>query len=202
MSPTAPPPAHLPALAFLEFDSVAAGIVAADAMVKRAPVDRIAAGTVQPGRYLIVVTGMVAPVEEAVKAANAVGGNSLRDQITLPDIHPQVFAAMSGAREHEPISALGIIETTTAPAAVAAADAGIKGAEVHLLEVRFSDGLGGKGLVFFSGEVADVEAAVELGSQSLGPGQLVEARVIAQLHSEVAANLLTATRLRVILGQD
>lgn len=193
---------HLPALALLEFDSIAAGIVAADAMVKRAPVDRIAAGTVQPGRYLVVVTGMVAPVEEAVKAANAVGGSSLRAQITLPDIHPLVFAAMTGRRNTADIPAFGIIETTVAPAAIAAADAGLKGAEVTLLEVRLSDGLGGKGLVFFSGLVADVEAAVELGTAALQAGQLVEARIIAQLHSELAENLLADTHFRVLIRQE
>ena len=188
-----------PALALLEFDSVAAGIVAADAMVKAAPVDRIAAGTVQPGRYLIAVMGQVAPVEEAVKAANAVGGGSLRSQITLPNIHPQVYAAMTGARDSTPITALGIVETATAPAAIAAADAGMKGAQVQLLEVRLANGLHGKGLVFFSGEVQDVEAAVDLGTRALPAGQLVEARVIAQLHPELAANLLATTHFREII---
>lgn len=190
---------HLPALALLEFDSIAAGIVAADAMVKRAPVARIAAGTVQPGRYLVVVTGMVAPVEEAVQAANATSGGNLRGQITLPNIHPLVFEALTGRRDTTTIPAFGIIETSTAPAAVAAADAGIKGAQVNLLEVRLSDGLGGKGLVFFSGEVADVEAAVELGTAAVGPGQLLEARVIAQLHGELAENLLTDSRFQVLM---
>ena len=188
-----------PALALLEFDSVAAGIVAADAMVKAAPVDRIAAGTVQPGRYLVAVMGQVAPVEEAVKAANAVGGGSLRSQITLPNIHPQVYAAITGARDSTPITSLGIVETATAPAAIAAADAGMKGAQVQLLEVRLANGLHGKGLVFFSGEVQDVEAAVELGTRALPAGQLVEARVIAQLHPELAANLLATTHFREII---
>ena len=188
-----------PALALLEFDCVAAGIVAADAMVKAAPVDRIAAGTVQPGRYLVAVMGQVAPVEEAVKAANAVGGGSLRSQITLPNIHPQVYAAMTGARDSTPITALGIVETATAPAAIAAADAGMKGAQVQLLEVRLANGLHGKGLVFFSGEVQDVEAAVDLGTRALPAGQLVEARVIAQLHPELAANLLATTHFREII---
>ena len=188
-----------PALALLEFDSVAAGIVAADAMVKAAPVDRIAAGTVQPGRYLVAVMGQVAPVEEAVKAANGVGGGSLRSQITLPNIHPQVYAALTGARTTSPIDALGIVETATAPAAIAAADAGMKGAQVELLEVRLSDGLHGKGLVFFDGEVHDVEAAVDLGTAALPTGELVEARIIARLHPELAANLLAATHFREII---
>ncbi|MEZ4591323.1 MAG: BMC domain-containing protein [Chloroflexota bacterium] len=38
-----------PALALLEFSSIAAGIEAGDAMVKRAPVSKIQSGTVQPG---------------------------------------------------------------------------------------------------------------------------------------------------------
>ena len=38
-----------PALALIEFDSIAAGIVAGDAMVKTAPVAHIVAGTVHPG---------------------------------------------------------------------------------------------------------------------------------------------------------
>ncbi len=190
---------HPPALALLEFDSIAAGIVSADAMVKRAPVDGIAGGTVQPGRYLVVVIGGVAPVEEAVEAANAVGGSSLRGQILLPDIHPQVFEGIAGHRDTSPIAALGIIETTMAPAAIAAADAALKGADVTLLEIRLSDGMGGKGLVFLGGWVADVEAAVEIGTGVLGSGQLLEARVISQLHEELAENLLASSRFERLI---
>ena len=57
-----------PALALLEFHSIAAGIQAGDAMVKRSPVGQIRSGTVQPGHYLVLVTGQVAEVEEAVAA--------------------------------------------------------------------------------------------------------------------------------------
>ena len=193
---------NFPSLALLEFDTVAAGIVAADAMVKTAPVDRIAAGTVQPGRYLVAVMGDVAPVEEAVKAANQVGGAGLRSQVTLPHIHPQVYAALTGARDPAPIAALGIVETGTAPAAIAAADAGMKGSQVRLLEERLSNGLHGKGLVFFCGEVHDVEAAVDQGVAVLPAGELVEARIIAQLDPELAANLLETTHFRELMERS
>ena len=46
-----------PALALLEIDSVALGTQVADAMVKRAPIDLFRIGTVQPGKYLILVGG-------------------------------------------------------------------------------------------------------------------------------------------------
>ena len=51
-----------PALALLEFDSVAAGIVAGDAMVKRAPITALHTGTVQPGHYLVLIAGEVGDV--------------------------------------------------------------------------------------------------------------------------------------------
>jgi len=44
-----------PAIALLEFDSIAIGVRAGDAMVKRAPVEITYAGTVHPGKYLVLV---------------------------------------------------------------------------------------------------------------------------------------------------
>jgi microcompartment protein CcmL/EutN len=146
-----------PALALLEFSSIAAGIEAGDAMVKRAPVSTIQTGTVQPGHYLVLVAGDVASVEEAVAAGRETGQAALRDTLFLPNVHPAVVAALGGQRQTAVEDALGIIETHTVASAIQAADAGVKGAEVSLLQLRLADGLGGKGLVFFHGLVADVE---------------------------------------------
>ena len=48
-----------PAIALLEFDSIAIGVRAGDAIVKRAPVEITYAGTVHPGKYLVLVGGDV-----------------------------------------------------------------------------------------------------------------------------------------------
>jgi microcompartment protein CcmL/EutN len=184
-----------PALALLEFSSIATGIQAADAMVKRAPIDVIRAGTVQPGKYLVLVGGQVADVEESLAAGREVGGAAVVDLVYLPQVHPEVVGAIAGGRVPQITDALGVVETTTVAAAIHAADAGIKGAEVRLVEVRLADGLGGKGIVLFSGLVADVEAAVEIGVGVLErPDLLVRQVVIPQLHPEVWENVADATR--------
>ena len=188
-----------PALALLEFSSIAAGIQAADAMVKRAPIDVIKAGTVQPGKYLVLIGGQVADVEESLAAGREVSGAAavLVDVVYLPQVHPEVVEAIGGGRVPRVTDALGVIETTTVAAAIHAADAGIKGAEVRLVEVRLADGLGGKGIVLFSGLVADVEAAVEIGVGVLErPDLLVRQVVIPQLHPQMWGNLADATRFR------
>jgi len=177
-----------PALALLEFSSIAAGIEAGDAMVKRAPVSTIQSGTVQPGYYLVLVAGDVASVEEAVAAGRETGQAALRDTLFLPNVHPDVVAALGGQRQMAAEDALGIIETHTVASAIQAADAGVKGAEVTLLQLRLADGLGGKGLVFFHGLVADVATAVSLSAAS-AHNQLVRQMVIPQLHAEMWQNV-------------
>ena len=186
-----------PSLALIEFDSIAAGVAAGDAMAKKAPIARIVAGTVHNGKYLVLVAGEVADVEESLAAGLAVGASAALDHVYLPGVHPHVVDAIATQRRPQPVAALGVVETRTVAAAIAAADAGIKGAEVNLLEVRLADGLGGHGLVFFDGLVADVETAVRIGTDTIaGTSALIHAVVIPQLHPEMAANLLADTRWR------
>ena len=189
-----------PALSLVEFSSIAAGIQAADAMVKRAPIEVIQAGTVQPGKYLVLIGGLTADVEESLAAGRQVGGAAIVDIVYLPQAHPEVVAALHGGRVPNPKDALGVVETSSVAAAIQAADAGIKAAAVRLVEVRLADGLGGKGIVLFSGLVSDVEIAVERGVAALDrQDQLVRQVVIPQLHEELWANLSQATRFREIV---
>lgn len=185
-----------PALALVELPSVALGIRVADAMVKRAAYQTVRAGTVQPGRYLVLVGGTVAEVEEGVEAAREIAAGRELDLLFLPAVDRAVVHALLGTRRSEENGeALGVVETRTVAATLAAADAAVKGAQVELLEVHLADGLGGNGYLLLSGEVSDVEAAVEIGVGFPGvSSQLIEASVIAQLHPELRAELRAGAR--------
>ena len=192
-----------PALALIDFSSIAVGIEAADAMVKRAEIAVIRAGTVQPGRYLVLIGGTVAEVQESLDAGREVGGDTILDVVFLPNVHPEVVSAIGGGRVPGATDALGVVETTTVASAIHAADAGVKGADVRLVEVRLADGLGGKGIVLYSGLVADVEAAVEIGVDVLEqPNLLVRQVVIPQLHAEMWENVSDATRFSARVLED
>jgi microcompartment protein CcmL/EutN len=190
-----------PALGLLELDSIAAGIAAGDAMAKRAPVEVIRAGTVQPGKYLVLVGGAVADVEEALAAGRDIAATSLRDEVFLPNVHPGVVAGMRGTRREAAGEALGVIETDTVAAVIEAADAGLKGARVQLLELRLADDLGGKGYLLFDGPVAEVEAAVEIGARRIAAAPGLAWRVIPQLHTEMAENLAADARFAARLQE-
>lgn len=179
-----------PAILLLEFDSIAVGIEVGDAMAKRSPLLSLHAGTVHPGKYLVLAGGEVADVEEAWSAGRDGARGVLLDEIFLAEVDPQVVSALTGSRCEGPGEALGVIETTTVAAAIRAADAAVKGAHVDLLEICLADGLGGKGYFLLGGNVSSVQAGVEVATARLaGTDALVASSTIAQLHSEMRENL-------------
>ena len=57
------------ALAMVEYKTVSSGMQAADLMVKTAEVDIIEATTVCPGKYMVLISGILSAVRAAVDAA-------------------------------------------------------------------------------------------------------------------------------------
>ena len=152
-----------PAIALIEFNSISTGINAGDAMIKKAPIAVIKAGTVSRGKYLVLIGGSVASVEESFKEGLNIGSEVVIDKVFLPDVHPHVVDSILGTKRQISYEALGVIETASVAATIEASDAAIKGAKVNIIEIRLADALGGKGFVIVNGKVEDVEAAVGIG---------------------------------------
>lgn len=183
-----------PAIALLEFDSIAIGTRVADAMVKRAPIRQLWAGTVQPGKYVVLVGGSVAAVEEAHLEGIREGGDALLDEIMLPAVHEQVYESLEGKRRANDGDALGILEMSSLPATVIAADRAVKAANVSVVEIRLGDGLGGKGITHLTGKVEDVQAAIAAGVSGVdGLSVQVRSVVIPQQHLELRQRIERST---------
>lgn len=190
----------LPAMALLEFDSVAAGIHAADVMVKRAPIALLKAGTVHPGHYLVLVGGTVGSVEEAWQAGRNEGRGFLLDEVYLPDVHGEVFRGAMGERREIQEEALGVLETRGVACLLRAADAGVKGAEVHICELRLADDLGGRAFVLFDGRLNAVQAALEIAGERITEGKILHRALLSRLDGNLRRLLDTTTRFAACVG--
>jgi microcompartment protein CcmL/EutN len=194
----------LPALALLEFDSVAAGIQAADVMVKRAPIALLKAGTVHPGHFLVLVGGTVASVEEAWRAGKGEGQGQgfILDEVFLPDVHEDVFRGAMGERREIQEEALGILETRGVASLLRAADAGVKGADVRIAELRLADDLGGRAFVLFDGRLTAVQTALEIGAARIPEGQILHQSLLSRLDGNLRRLLDTTTRFAACVGLE
>ena len=166
------------AVGMVEFSSIAAGIDAADQMVKTAQVFPLFFKTICPGKYLAAISGDVAAVSASISSGREAHPETVVDWFVIPNIHRDVIAALSGAATIGERGALGVIETFSAASIVVAADAAVKAADVQLLDVRTALGLGGKGYALITGDVAAVEAAVDAGSVAAAESGLLVNKVV------------------------
>ena len=187
-----------PALGVLEVGTIARGIVVADAALKRAPAVLLSSRAVSGGKHLVMLEGGVAEVEEAMLAGKLAAGTTLIDSIELAMADDQVWP-MLGAPVIAPdwtleaeAEAVAIIETKTVCAAIAAADAACKVADVIVRDVRFAVDLAGKAFFTLTGSLDSIEAAAIAATAATQLGaadRLVELQVIAQPSPDLRGRL-------------
>ena len=178
-------------IGFLELNSIAKGVEAADIVLKTAAARLVFARPGCPGKYTLLFTGEVAAVQASLDAGRAVGGSHVVDGCVIPRIHPQVIRAIDMTGMPEYLRSVGVMEFYSVTAAVYAADAAVKAADVDLLEVRLGTGIGGKSFVILTGEVAAVSESVKAGINTPNAeGMTLSSVVIPSPHPELLETLL------------
>lgn len=179
------------AIGMVEFTSIARGIYAADQMVKISEVEIVTAGSVCPGKYIAIVQGDVAAVQDSVGIGERMAEEFLVDSIVIPNVNPAVFPAITGATMPDKVQALGIMESFSLATMIIAADAILKAAELQAIELRLGNGLGGKSYFTFTGDVAAVQTGLEAGKAiAEKKGLLVNAEVIPSPSEILVSSLI------------
>ncbi len=179
-----------PALGLLEVGSIARGMVIADATVKKAAVNLLTAEPLTPGKFVVVITGGEEEVGQSLAIGLEIASETLIDRLELPKADAQIVPAMEGRVLRDGIDSIGVVETFSVASAVLAADRAVKAAEVKLLRLRLARGLGGKAFFVLSGELHQLEAAVEAARTVIHDGMLLASEIIARPHPDFLAAVL------------
>ena len=178
-------------LGLIELTSIAAGMQAADIMLKTSQVELVMSRTICSGKYMVLIGGDVAEVQSAVDAATSQIDFAVIDTFVIPHVHPDVFPALSGHSTVTELEALGIIESFSVASLIEGADAAVKAAKIQLIEIRLAMALGGKAFCTLTGEVAAVRSAVDAGAQVIADkGLLVNKVVIPQPRKELMSEMI------------
>jgi len=179
------------AIGMAEYQTVSAGIRAADLMVKTADVEIIEAQVVCPGKYIVLISGELSAVRASVDAAKTMYENKLVDSFVLGNPDDSIFPAIYGTTAVEHISSLGILETFDAAAIIVAADVAAKTADVSLIELRIAKGMCGKSYMLITGEVSAVQASIDTVKERLKETSMyLDSSVIANPDKETWQNIL------------
>lgn len=179
------------AIGFLELNSIAKGVEAADAILKAASTQLLFAKATCPGKYVVLLSGEVAAVTASLDAGAYIGGRYVVDAVVIARIHPQVIHAVHQAVQPVQTGAVGVMEFYSITAAIYGADAAAKSADVTLMDVRLGTGIGGKSFVVLCGDVAAVDEAVKAGiHQAQEHGMVVSSVVIPNPREEIFQSLM------------
>ena len=174
------------AIGMVEFNSIARGIYAADQMVKISEVEIVTAASTCPGKYIAIVHGDVAAVEDSVRIGERMAEEFFVDSIVIPNVDPGVFPAITGATMPDRVQAIGIMESFSLATMIICADQILKAAEL-----RLGNGLGGKAYFTYTGDVAAVKAGTDAGEAiAQEKGLLVNSEVIPSPSELLVPSLL------------
>lgn len=178
-------------IGLIELSSVASGFQVADTMLKAAQVRLLLSRSICSGKFMVLVAGETSAVQSAVAAGVQTASGCLIDQFVIPNVHPDVFAALGRTQPIEATGALGVLESFNVATLIQAADASAKSANVTLLEIRLAMALGGKAFVTMTGDVASVEAAIAAGRRIVSEaGVLVNAVIIPRPHPDLYREII------------
>ena len=185
-----------PAIAVIEFSSIADGLFTTDAILKKAPIAMLKGGTVSHGRYLTIFGGTTGSVSESLSEALVIGAGSVVDHAFLPDVHAKVHDAVLGKRTACGQDTVAILETDTIAANVRAAEVAIKGTDVTLVELRLAEyEMSGKAISVYGGTLEEIQSAMNLANDFLrGRQAFTHYRIIARPHETLALQLDDTTR--------
>ena len=191
-----------PAIALIEYSSIATGILAGDEMLKKAPITVIKSGTVHNGKYLALIGGSVASVEESYAKGLTIDPDNIIDSMILPNVHEQLHESILGTRLTCTKESLGIIEASSVSTMIKASDAGVKGANVNIVEIRLADDIGGKSFTIYNGSIEEIQSAVEIAKSSVtNTEHWVNETIIPYLHDDMKIQIDQTTKFaQVKLG--
>ena len=173
-------------IALIECQGIASGLRMLDLMLKRSPVKIFEANLVEPGKYVVLLGGGVAEVEEAL-AALIDHRDFILSELHIPKVHLSIWDGLRGIQPKvSEFDTIGIVETSLIAGAISACDKALKESFVSLLELRCGVGLGGRGYFVLEGAQHDIEAAIESSHEAAkGHGGILHAEIIPRPHQDL-----------------
>lgn len=175
------------ALACVELSSLARGVRVLDVMAKRAPIQFRHHGRHSSGKYVILIDGDVASVEEAYEDALQCAGDALLDHMQLAVVHDRLWSALDGVYAAADDRAAVMVETTTVATAIHALDFALKLVDASIVDLQLASGIGGKGYFALQGEQHDLEYLRDELAIRIPTDKNVALDLIARPHPEMLA---------------
>ena len=139
----------------IEFKKIPKGVLALDKIVKNSDVQIIMARLICPGRYLIFFSGKLEDINNSINCVKDSFSKTEFKYKIVTNIREEILRKINRVIEFEnDVKAIGIVETKDTVSVFKVSDFILKEFEIDLKSIKINIGTGGKGVVFFTGNIA------------------------------------------------
>lgn len=180
-------------IGIIELASIYKGFEVQDFILKHAHVEKLLARTICSGKYLIIVKGELADVEDCLEMARKVGDFAIVNALYIPKVEDKIFAAITGctAIDVQDVEAMVLLETFSVAAAIKAADLAVKEADIDVPRIHVAMAIGGKGFAVLTGNDEALKSAIVPALDFLkDDGSLAGYTLITNPHPDVLRDLI------------
>ncbi|WP_142414325.1 BMC domain-containing protein [Hathewaya massiliensis] len=165
------------ALGIVELNSIAKGIELTDIILKSSEIEILYSKHTCPGKYMIIITGDVASIEEAIDNAMPKGEKNIIGSFILPNAHEDLINGIN-KKFNIDVKAIGVMEFTSIASGIIALDKALKSGQVKIIRFNLGNLIGGKCYFVITGFVSDVEESMKNAENSIDSKKILNKIVI------------------------
>jgi PduT-like ethanolamine utilization protein len=173
------------AIGVVELRSISKGYETADRMLKTSSVHVHHLKPICPGKFLIIISGDTADVQEAMDFAKVDAKDFRISDFVLHGVHPEIVEGLKKRYSPQAVDAIGIMETSTVSSGIFALNNALKQSDIHVKRMNLGMAIGGKFLAVFTGSVSDVEQGMKVILSSMDEKRMVHYSVIPSPAEEI-----------------
>lgn len=173
------------AIGVVELRSISKGYETADRMLKTSSVNVHHMKPICPGKFLIIMSGDTADVEEAMDAAKAEAAEFRISDFVLHGVHSDIVDGLKRRYSTRAVETIGIVETSTVSSGIFALNEALKQCDIHVKRMNLGMAIGGKFLAVFTGNVSDVEQGMKVFASSIDQKRIIHHTVLRSPTEEI-----------------
>jgi len=180
-------------IGIIELASIYKGFEVQDLILKYAHVEKVLARTICSGKYLIIVRGELAGVEDCLDMARKEGDFAIVNVLYISNVNDAIFPAISGCTtlDIDNIDAMILLETFSVAAVIKAVDLAVKEADIDVARIHVAMAVGGKGFAVLTGNDEALKSAIIPALEYLkDDGSLAGYTLITNPHPDVLRDLI------------
>ncbi len=175
----------------IEFKSIAKGIEVSNEMVKKHIVEVLYLKSICPGKFLVIVSGDVADVNNCIDCGMSLSEGFVVDSFVINSVHNQIIDGLKHRYEsHTNIKSVLLVETNRVCAGIKMLDKTLKSANVNLAMLQLSFTIAGKLVYMVSGDIGSLESAIEQSEIIVDEKNIVYHCIIPSIDEEIIKNLV------------